>query len=67
VLRVKTWDKTRTLDTLAKHFKLLTDIINVQVDDWRAIAIDLASRRAPEESPESLDTAPLHRLETRQP
>jgi phage terminase small subunit len=27
VLKIKTWDKTRSLEMLAKHFKLLTEVI----------------------------------------
>jgi len=30
VIEVRLWDKTRALEMLAKHFKLLTDVIQVQ-------------------------------------
>lgn len=33
VHKFKLWDKTRALESLAKHFKLLTDVIQVQEGD----------------------------------
>lgn len=43
VLKIKTWDKPRSLEMLAKHFKLLTDI--VQVEGLEKVADRLAQAR----------------------
>lgn len=32
VIRPRFWDKARALETLAKHFKLLTDIVKIDAD-----------------------------------
>ncbi len=44
VYKLKMWDKTRALEMLAKHHKLLTDIVQVSTDDER-IAMLLAGRK----------------------
>lgn len=33
VLKVKTWDKTRGLEQLGKHFKLLSDVVQLEASD----------------------------------
>ncbi len=43
--KIKTWDKTKTLDLLARHFALLHDHVTVDVVDWAAIAATLAAAR----------------------
>lgn len=33
VLKVKSWDKTRALEMLGKHFKLLSDVVQLEASD----------------------------------
>lgn len=39
VVEVKLWDKPRALEMLAKHFKLLTDVVQLQDADGRIAAL----------------------------
>lgn len=42
--KVKTWDKTKALEMLAKYHKLLTDVVQIE-GDWDKLAARLASAR----------------------
>lgn len=43
IYKVKVWDKTRSLEMVAKHFKLLTDV--VRIEDSNAITNRLTAAR----------------------
>jgi hypothetical protein len=43
--KFKVWDKVRALEMLAKHFKLVTDHVEVE-GSWDALAARLASARS---------------------
>lgn len=45
VHKIKLWDKVRALELLAKHFKLLTDIVQVDDEEARLARLDAGRRR----------------------
>src|SRR3990167_4255979 len=46
VHKFKVWDKTRALEMLAKHFKLLTDVVQVETADASLAELAKGNRRA---------------------
>lgn len=43
--KIKFWDKTRALESLAKHFKLLTDVVDVRASDELIARLDRGRAR----------------------
>lgn len=48
VIKIKVYDKTKTLDTLAKHFNLLTEKVQLMADDELIAILHAGRRRAAE-------------------
>jgi phage terminase small subunit len=48
VHKFKVWDKTRSLEMLAKHFALLTDVVKVTTDDENIARLMAGRKRAAE-------------------
>lgn len=48
VIKIKTWDKTRSLEMLAKHFALLTDVVKHTTDDANIAKLLAGRKRAAE-------------------
>lgn len=46
VHKIKLWDKVRTLEMLGKHYKLLSDTINVTADDALIAKLQAGRKRA---------------------
>lgn len=46
VLKIKTWDKPRVMEMLGKHFKLLTDVMQVEASDKLIEALYAGRQRA---------------------
>ena len=46
VHKFKVWDKTRALEMLARHFKLLTDVVQVESSEASLAELAKGTRRA---------------------
>jgi len=44
--KIKLWDKTRALEMLAKHFKLLTEVVQIEATDALLARLDKGRERA---------------------
>ena len=45
VHKIKLWDRPRALELLAKHFKLLTDVVQVEHSEALLAALDRVKQR----------------------